>query len=72
MTALFYKAFQDGNKEKFDADCSEYALGYLTQSTIQARFHALKSVHHLVCLVLWQLKNKSVCSGLWYVLNLFH
>ena len=31
-----------------------------------------KLVRHLGCLVLWQLVNKSFCSGLWYVPNLFH
>ena len=30
-----------------------------------------KLVRHLGCLVLWQLLNKSVYSGLWYVPNLF-
>ena len=30
-----------------------------------------KLVCHLGCLVLWQLVNKSVCSGLWYVPYLF-
>ena len=30
-----------------------------------------KLVRHLVCVVLWRLENKSVCSGHWYVLNLF-
>ena len=46
--------------------------GYVTSMPTCSGFPVQnKLVRHLGCLVLWQLLNKSVYSGLWYVPNLF-